>query len=66
MIIKGREDDNIETIRKRFRVFLESSVPVISYYDAKGKVRKIDAARPVEEVFASVKAIFEPKNEKAD
>ncbi|KAL4286467.1 hypothetical protein AHAS_Ahas19G0089100 [Arachis hypogaea] len=63
---QGREDDNIETIRKRFRVFLESSVPVISYYDAKGKVRKIDAARPVEEVFASVKAIFEPKNEKAD
>ncbi|RYQ88148.1 hypothetical protein Ahy_B09g095530 isoform C [Arachis hypogaea] len=38
----GREDDNIETIRKRFRVFLESSVPVISYYDAKGKVRKVN------------------------
>ena len=63
---QGREDDNIETIRKRFKVFLESSLPVISYYDAKGKVRKIDAARSVEEVFATVKAIFEPKNEKAD
>ncbi|MED6204408.1 UMP-CMP kinase 3 [Stylosanthes scabra] len=63
---QGREDDNIETIRKRFKVFLESSLPVINYYDAKGKVRKIDAARPIEEVFASVKAIFEPKNEKAD
>ncbi|RYR75361.1 hypothetical protein Ahy_A02g010016 [Arachis hypogaea] len=61
---QGREDDNIETIRKRFKVFLESSLPVISYYDAKGKVRKIDAARSVEEVFATVKAIFEPKNEK--
>lgn len=40
-IIKGREDDNIETIRKRFKVFLESSLPVINYYDAKGKVRKV-------------------------
>ncbi|CAI8608339.1 unnamed protein product [Vicia faba] len=63
---QGREDDNIETIRKRFKVFLDSSLPVINYYDAKGKVRKIDAARPVVEVFDSVKAIFGPKNEKAD
>lgn len=63
---QGREDDNIETIRKRFKVFLESSLPVINYYDAKGKVRKIDAARPIEEVFESVKGIFAPKNEKAD
>ncbi|RZC02581.1 UMP-CMP kinase 3 isoform A [Glycine soja] len=38
---QGREDDNIETIRKRFKVFLESSLPVINYYDAKGKVRKV-------------------------
>ncbi|KAL2319365.1 hypothetical protein Fmac_028334 [Flemingia macrophylla] len=62
--VEGREDDNIETIRKRFKVFLESSLPVINYYDAKGKVRKIDAARPIEEVFESVKGIFAPKNEK--
>ncbi|KAL5063065.1 hypothetical protein RYX36_024802 [Vicia faba] len=63
---QGREDDNIETIRKRFKVFLDSSLPVINYYDAKGKVRKIDAARPVVEVFDSVKAIFGPKNEKVN
>ncbi|TKY66264.1 UMP-CMP kinase 3 [Spatholobus suberectus] len=56
---QGRKDDNIETIRKRFKVFMESSLPVIAYYDAKGKVYKIDAARPVEEIFESVKTIFE-------
>ncbi|QCE04638.1 UMP-CMP kinase [Vigna unguiculata] len=61
---QGREDDNIETIRKRFKVFLESSLPVINYYDAKGKVRKINAARSVEEVFETVKGIFGSKNEK--
>ncbi|CAK7347696.1 unnamed protein product [Dovyalis caffra] len=48
---QGREDDNIETIRKRFKVFLESSLPVVEYYDSKGKVRKVDAAKPVEEAF---------------
>ncbi|KAF1877313.1 hypothetical protein Lal_00012085 [Lupinus albus] len=61
---QGREDDNIETIRKRFKVFLESSLPVINYYDAKAKVRKVDAVRPVEEVFETVNAIFAPKIEK--
>lgn len=63
---EGRVDDNIETIRKRFRVFMESSIPVVEYYESKGKVRKIDAAKPVDEVFESVKAIFTPKSEKAD
>ncbi|KAF4395269.1 hypothetical protein F8388_001656 [Cannabis sativa] len=60
----GREDDNVETIRKRFNVFLESSLPVIKHYEARGKVKKIDAARPVAEVFETVKGIFAPKNEK--
>ncbi|GAA0155897.1 hypothetical protein Leryth_000088 [Lithospermum erythrorhizon] len=55
---QGREDDNIETIRKRFKVFLDSSLPVIEYYNSKGKVHKIDAAKPVEDVFAATKAVF--------
>ncbi|XP_075644522.1 UMP-CMP kinase 3-like isoform X2 [Castanea sativa] len=63
---QGREDDNIETIRKRFKVFLESSLPVIEHYTTRGKVRKIDAGKSVEEVFESVKAVFTPKEEKAD
>ncbi|VAH27823.1 unnamed protein product [Triticum turgidum subsp. durum] len=57
---EGRVDDNIETIRKRFKVFVESSLPVIEYYDAKDKVKKIDAAKPIPEVFEDVKAIFAP------
>jgi adenylate kinase family enzyme len=39
--LQGRADDNIETIRKRFRVFVESSLPVIQYYDSKGMVKKV-------------------------
>ncbi|XP_050234790.1 UMP-CMP kinase 3-like [Mercurialis annua] len=62
---QGREDDNIETIRKRFKVFLEFSIPVVKYYESKGKVRKIDASQPIEEVFKDVKAIFAPKHDKA-
>ncbi|MCO5562660.1 hypothetical protein L7F22_016288 [Adiantum nelumboides] len=57
---QGRVDDNIETIRKRFKVFIESSLPVINHYDSLGKVRKIDAARSKDEVFASVQPLFVP------
>ncbi|CAA6658843.1 unnamed protein product [Spirodela intermedia] len=57
---QGRVDDNIETIRKRFKVFAESSVPVVEYYASKGKVRKIDAGKPIDLVFEDVKEIFSP------
>ncbi|XP_063940992.1 UMP-CMP kinase 3 isoform X4 [Daucus carota subsp. sativus] len=57
---QGRTDDNIETIKKRFKVYMESSLPVIEYYNSKGKVRRIDATKPVEEVFDAVKACFAP------
>ncbi|XP_037457376.1 UMP-CMP kinase 3-like isoform X3 [Triticum dicoccoides] len=56
---QGRADDNVETIRKRFRVFEESSLPVVQYYDSKGKVKKINAAKPILEVFEDVKTIFQ-------
>ncbi|CAH9147902.1 unnamed protein product [Cuscuta epithymum] len=61
---QGREDDNIETIRKRFNVYMESSLPVIEYYKSKGKVHRIDAAKPVDEVFEAVKAVFTPSGAK--
>ncbi|XP_030474546.2 UMP-CMP kinase 3-like isoform X2 [Syzygium oleosum] len=63
---QGREDDNIDTIRKRFKVFRESTLPVIEYYNSKGKVRKIDAGKPAQEVFEAVKIIFTSKSEKVN
>ncbi|KAM0918290.1 hypothetical protein ACQ4PT_008876 [Festuca glaucescens] len=62
---QGRSDDNIETIRKRFGVFVASSLPVIQYYDSKGMVKKINAAKPIAEVFEDVKTIFQPYGPKA-
>lgn len=34
----GRSDDNIESIRKRFKTFQETSYPVIEAYAKEGKV----------------------------
>ncbi|XP_030464513.2 UMP-CMP kinase 3-like [Syzygium oleosum] len=55
---QGRADDNAETIRNRLKVYSEATVPVINYYNSKGKVRKIDAERPIEEVYKSVKEVL--------
>uniref|UniRef100_A0A803KLU7 adenylate kinase n=1 Tax=Chenopodium quinoa TaxID=63459 RepID=A0A803KLU7_CHEQI len=55
---QGRVDDNMDTIRKRLKVYKESTLPVIDYFAKKGKVRKINAERPVEEVFRSVEDVF--------
>ncbi|KAG2258693.1 hypothetical protein Bca52824_077987 [Brassica carinata] len=38
---QGKEDDNLETIKKRFKVFVESTLPIVSYYESKGKLRKV-------------------------
>ncbi|PRP78469.1 hypothetical protein PROFUN_13646 [Planoprotostelium fungivorum] len=58
----GRSDDNIESIKKRFHTYKESSLPIIQYYDAKGKAVKINGDRPVEEVWAEVQEQFAKSN----
>ena len=55
---QGRTDDNEATIRKRFRVYHESTLPVIAYYQARGKVARVDADRAPDAVYADVKALF--------
>lgn len=42
----GREDDNEDTIKKRVENYLETSAPVVEYYQKFGKVRVIDANGP--------------------
>lgn len=54
----GRTDDNIESIRKRFETFSRTSMPVIQYYEAKGKVHRINATESVEEVTEKIITLF--------
>lgn len=52
----GREDDNEESIRKRFRTFVETSMPVVDYYRKQNKVVEISSHKPIEEVYEEIKA----------
>eukprot|EP00887_Chlorella_sp_A99_P006741 scaffold3.g6741.t1 len=55
---EGRSDDNMETIHKRFRVFLDQSLPVIEHYEGEGKVARINADRDPEVVYQEVRRLF--------
>jgi len=46
----GREDDNEESIMKRFNTYKETTMPVIEHYRKLGKVAEVDSSSSVEEV----------------
>jgi UMP-CMP kinase len=52
----GRSDDNIESIKKRFKTFVETSMPVVDMYETEGRVVKVNATQGPEEVYEEVKA----------
>ncbi|MBL8100936.1 MAG: adenylate kinase [Anaerolineales bacterium] len=45
-----RDDDKVETVTKRIRVYLEQTMPLVEYYRKCGKLLEIDGAQPVEQV----------------
>jgi adenylate kinase len=45
-----RADDEPETVRERLRVYHELTEPVIGYYEERGILRRIDGARPPDEI----------------
>jgi adenylate kinase len=59
----GRIDDTPEVVKKRFDVFVNSTKPIIQYFDRLGLVRKISASGTISEVFADITEVFLPKTE---
>ncbi|KAK9475233.1 adenylate kinase-domain-containing protein [Dipodascopsis tothii] len=52
----GRDDDNIESIKKRFRTFVDTSMPVIQYFGIQNKVVTVPCDDTPENVYAMIKA----------
>jgi len=50
----GRSDDNEESIVKRFKTFVETSMPVVDHFEEEGKVIKVSATGGEGEVYESV------------
>lgn len=53
-----RDDDQIDSIKNRLKVYTESTEPLILYYRDKGLLKDIDAGLTPDDVFASVRKIL--------
>ena len=53
-----RDDDNEATVRNRLDVYAKSTSPLIDYYKGKGLLKSVDGDRPVDTVYADVKALL--------
>lgn len=54
----GRNDDNLDVIRKRFQTFQQESYPIVQFYESQGKVQRIPSDQSVDQVFSDVQDIF--------
>lgn len=50
----GRSDDNEESIKKRFKTFVETSMPVVEHFAKDGRVVKVPAVGTEQEVYEHV------------
>jgi UMP-CMP kinase len=56
----GRSDDNIASIRKRLRTYIKDTIPVVKSFEKQKKLVRIESNRPVNQVYAEVRRVFEP------
>ena len=54
----GRDDDNIESIRKRLVTYANETMPVFDHFAAQGKVHRIDCNDGIESISKKVKEIL--------
>lgn len=47
-----------ELLSAATQVFVDSSMPVVNYYDAKGKVYKFNSDRDPDQIYSEVRQLF--------
>ena len=60
---KRRPDDNEATVRQRLVAYHGETAPLIAYYQARGKLTKIDGMAPIDEVARSIDRALEGARE---
>ncbi|XP_055944758.1 UMP-CMP kinase-like [Argiope bruennichi] len=55
----GRSDDNIDSLKKRFRTFHEDTLPIVNQFSEKGMVLKVDGGQDPDTVFQKIRELFE-------
>ena len=53
-----REDDKVETVTNRIRIYMKQTAPLIAYYEESGKLTEIEGDQPIEKVTEDIMAIL--------
>lgn len=53
-----REDDKVETVKNRIKVYMQQTAPLIDYYTNSGLIREINGDQPIDQVTADLMAIM--------
>jgi adenylate kinase len=56
---EGRDDDDPETVRERLQVYHRETEPLVTYYDDRGLLRRVDGAQDPDEVEAAIRSALE-------
>lgn len=53
-----RKDDNPETFQHRQKVYRDQTMPLIPYYEAQGKLRRVDGMKSIDKVEAAISKVL--------
>ncbi len=53
-----RDDDKVETVLKRLKVYHDQTQPLIEFYTRKGILKTVDGTRDMKDVFAAITGIL--------
>jgi adenylate kinase len=56
-----REDDRLDVVSERIRVYIQDTVPVVEYYRERGILREVDGTRDINSVAADIERQLEAK-----
>jgi adenylate kinase len=51
-----RDDDREETVRRRLAVYAEQTAPLVSFYEARGLLRRVPGTGEIAEIFQRITA----------
>jgi len=56
---QGREDDNLEVIENRIKVYEDQTFPVMDYYKGTGKYRGVDGMGSIDDIFDRITRVID-------
>jgi adenylate kinase len=58
--ISGRADDAAEKLVKRIDEYFTKTIKVLPYYEAQGKLQKVNGVGAIEDIFNNLTGVIDP------